>query len=729
MAGERPAAVNLTPYPTVQPEETTGAQPMGVHANPEDFGSQVGQAVENAGDKGFELVQKQQGIVNETMMTNADAAFATKVGQIKADYTSKTGMAAYTAFPQYQADVKQAFQESRADLSPAAQHGFDMLGARTMANHIADGSTYATSQLKEAQRSSGAEMTNVNMQAAADPDVASNPARVAEHTGHAIYGLQMQMDENHPGLQKDPDTGQISFNESTPEGQGLKAQYEAQKNDIITRIQSNRFDTLAKNDALGAYGMYLNERADLPKQTQLTLDAKFEPIVFNAHKDNAVGHAVAQSQDDYSRMLYNPQSLAARNNNPGNLRDSSTGEFRVFSTPEEGAKAMQDDLTAKVSGNSQAMERNFGKNYSPTLSNVITTYAPAADKNDPKAYTDTVSKETGIAPNQVLTAADIPKLQAAMTKVEGGGSSGGTAPPQKSYATNPDGSMLTPADYYREHSSDVLAKGDAYAERTMPGDLAFQRVVRENLTNYMNKVKADQTGQYMMDNKNVMRGLTGELTKGTPPQTEAELRAIPGMNDLLNRVAAQDPKFAETIPRKIAEIQKQNTTTNSANGFETITRTLEPQDESHPNHIKNQSQLDSLLGKSDGTGINMKDYNDAKPATELPSETKEALLTKMQQIANANGNIDGKGQIRAIQWYNQAMSVIKKNDLKGDSKETDLDKIFPPTPMPSRMGQLSDMVATRARQAQTPSAADFNYNAIQKGDTYTAPDGTIRTKQ
>lgn len=687
--------------PNQQPLQGSGASPLGVHANADEFGGQIGQGVQKLGVTAEGLADKYGNMVNETLMTKADADFATKVGQLKADYQSKTGMAAFNAFPDYQKAVAQAFQDSRANLPLGAQHGFDMLGARTMANHIADGSSYATSQLNEARRSAGADMTNVNMQAAADPNVAVDPKRVAEHTGHAIYGLQMQMDENHPGLKTSNETGEISFDESTPDGQGLKAQYEAQKNDIITKIQSNRFDTLSKNDALGAYGMYLNERSSLPQQTQVALDAKFEPIVFNAHANNAVGHAVAQSQDDYSRVLYNPQSgnqsLAVRNNNPGNLRDSATGQFRVFDTPEAGATAMQSDLTAKVSGNSPAMEKNFGKGYSPTLSNIITTYAPAGDNNNPAAYIDTVSKETGFAPNQVLTTADIPKLQAAMTKVEAGGSSSGTPVTQKSYATNPDGSMLTPADYYRTHSADVIAKGEAYAEATMPGDLAFQRVVRENLTNYMNKVKADQTGQYMMDNKNVMRGITGELTKGNPPATEQELRAIPGMNDLLNKVSAQDPKFAETIPRKIAEAQKQNTTTNSANAYETITRVLQPHDEEHPNAIKGQDTLDHLLGRSDGTGINMKDYNDAKPATDLPSTMKEPLLKTMDEIKNANGNVDGKGEQRAIQWYNQVMDAYKKNESMGDKKDPNFadtigkaqDVPYTP-PTPSRMTQLAN---------------------------------------
>ena len=717
--------------PSVAPTGGTDAQ-MREHADPAEMGAAIGQGVSKVGEAATNLATQYGNIVNENLMTKADVDFSTRLGQLKADLTSKTGMAAYNAYPQYQADVAQAFQDSRANLPLGAQHGFDMLGARTMANHIADASSFAAGQLKEARRSEGADLTNSNIQAILQlsPEAAADKNRVDEHTGHAFYGLQMGMDENHPGLKTDPNTGEVSFDESTPAGQGLKTEYEANKDNIVTRIQSNRFDVLSKSDPLGAYNIYLNERADMPKQTQVTLDNKFEPIVFNAHVNNATGHAVAQSQDDYSRILYNPQStenqsLAARNNNPGDLKDSATGQFRVFNTPEEGATAMTSDLTAKISGNSPAMEKNFGKGYSPTLSNVITTYAPASENNT-KSYIDTVSKETGFPPDHVLTGADVPKLQAAMTKVEAGGSGNAISSPQKSYATNPDGSMFTTADYYRTHSADVLAHGDAYAQATMPDDLAFKRSVRETLTNYMAKVQANQSAQYITDNKNVMRGITGELTNGKSPETEQELRAIPGMNDLLNRVSAQDPRFSETIPRKIAEIAKQNTATNSSNGYDTILRTLQPQDDDHPNHIRGQNQLDSLLGKSDGTGINAKDYKDAKPATDLPpdSPVKDYLFKNMQQVANANGNIDGKGQQRAIAWYNQTMAAYKQNENKGDSKLSDDDFVSQlnertnPSP-PSRMQQIENWATSLFKGKQQAQAATVRV---------TSPDGkTIGT--
>jgi hypothetical protein len=54
------------------------------------------------------------------------------------------------------------------------------------------------------------------------------------------------------------------------------------------------------------------------------------------------------------------QPLSVRNNNPGNLKDPKTGELRVFATPQEGQKALEDDLQGKISGQSPALKQRFG---------------------------------------------------------------------------------------------------------------------------------------------------------------------------------------------------------------------------------------------------------------------------------------------------------------------------------------------------------------------------------
>lgn len=710
MAGPE-TAIPYTPYSTVE-SSGGGGTPMSVHSSPEDMGSQVGQAATKAGDTGFDLVQKQQGMINETLMTNADSALSVKVGQIKGAYLQNTGLAAMAAYPKYQADLEAARQEARSTLPPAAARGFDMLSIRTVANHIADGSTYAAGQTRQAQIDSGTNLSNVNVQAVLDPSIASDPERVQYHQDSAIHGLQMTLDENHPGLKTDPETGAVNFDESKPEGQALKANFDADRDNIITQVQSNRFDTLAKADPLGAYNIYQGVRDQLPRSAQVHLDATFAPKVFNANLNNSKIAVLTQAEQEHRELLLNPSSAGSNSNNLGNVKTSSgaaqgTQDFVNPATPTDGVILTANTLRSGYQG--LTLEQ-IGKKWTGESSDKVS------------AWVANTSKASGISPDAVPNLNDPQQLSSLLKGIgtaekspadrarftddvisQGVQSSLAGNKPQtstasnspKSYGTNPDGSPLSQADYYRTHSEDVLQKADAQSEKDMPGDLQYKRAMRETVTNYMNKVISNQTAQYTLDNKSVMRALNGELTKGKAPETEDELRAIPGMASLLDRVAVQDPKFSEGIPTMIAKVARRSITTNSSNGYDTIMRTLEPNDTDHPNKIDNQGGLDSLLGKSDGTGINMKDYNDAKPLLEADQPFKDSVSKNMQQISTTNGNPDGKGKERALQWYNQFMIAKAANDAKGDKKLSTDDLINQvndshPSVMPSRMQQISN---------------------------------------
>jgi hypothetical protein len=140
---------------------------------------------------------------------------------------------------------------------------------------------------------------------------------------------------------------------------------------------------------------------------------------FKARTEFVQGYAVNRVQmlppEERVKLL---QPLSVRNNNPGNLRGAD-GNFRNFASAEEGMRAMEGDLRAKVSGNSPAMKGRLGEGYSPTIRNIISVYAPSSE-NDTAAYIKTVSAESGIAPDVPLTEADVAKIMPAMIKVEGG---------------------------------------------------------------------------------------------------------------------------------------------------------------------------------------------------------------------------------------------------------------------------------------------------------------------
>lgn len=93
-----------------------------------------------------------------------------------------------------------------------------------------------------------------------------------------------------------------------------------------------------------------------------------------------------------------------RNNNPGNIRISTTawqgkipagqntdGSFEQFKTWAYGIRAMIKNL--------QSYQNNRGLN---NLTQIISTWAPASDNNNTGAYIQSVATKTGFSPTQPL---------------------------------------------------------------------------------------------------------------------------------------------------------------------------------------------------------------------------------------------------------------------------------------------------------------------------------------
>ena len=287
------------------------AQSLNVRANPNDFGGQIGEAVQGAGKTAEDLAVQYGGMVNDTLATNADANLAVKIGQIKGDYLSKSGMEAYNSYPQYQNDIQQAFQDGRQGLTLGAQKAYEMIATRTVANHLADGSGYAAQQLKQANVDSYSSLQNVSVQRLLDPSVASNPARTGEVLGTLVHAEQSKIDLDHPGLKTDPETGELSFDESKPEGTQLKTQYQQNVDSLMSQARVTQFNTLSRPDVMGvlpAYDLYKEMRASFPPQAQVALDSSFAPKVLQAHVNNATSSAMNDAAQAHAEMLYNPKS-------------------------------------------------------------------------------------------------------------------------------------------------------------------------------------------------------------------------------------------------------------------------------------------------------------------------------------------------------------------------------------------------------------------------------------
>ncbi len=96
----------------------------------------------------------------------------------------------------------------------------------------------------------------------------------------------------------------------------------------------------------------------------------------------------------------------------------------------------------------------------------------------------------------------------------------------------------------------------------------------------------------------------------------------------------------------------------------------------------------------------------------------------MQDIATANGNLDGKGQQRAIQWYNQVMASYKQKpaDMDDSAFASSIgQKAGPPMPAPpSRLEQLNNWAKnfTLGKPAAPTLTDKSQFDALKSGDLY-----------
>jgi hypothetical protein len=178
----------------------------------------------------------------------------------------------------------------------------------------------------------------------------------------------------------------------------LKAKAKAQKPDTIGSAETGFFRWNPETSTF--------EQVIAPKAQQDAFSLGFDPIsgspyVLNKNTGSLNGGSAGGTGNGSLGGGYtlnnSPTGLttpAAKNNNPGNLRDPKTGAWQKFATPQEGFEALKKDLMGKMTGNTRT-----GLNGNSTLLQFTNVYAPKSDGNNPTAYAQDLAKKLGVTVN------------------------------------------------------------------------------------------------------------------------------------------------------------------------------------------------------------------------------------------------------------------------------------------------------------------------------------------
>ncbi len=701
--------------PEQQAETGTGGRELSVRASPEAFGAGIDQAITAASTQAQDTVQKYAGMQNETFATNADAALSDQIGKIKGQYKSLSGQEAVDATQPTIDALNQAFQKQRATLPPMAAQAFDGMAKRSLGYSLGEVNEYSAGQYKDAFRQSNTNAAMAEIRKMSDPDVANDPTRSGEVIGHVTAAAGAQLDPDHPGFDRDLDTGMIKGFKDSPDGDLLKSNYKNLVDGYTGEAYKTQFATLAAQNPKNAWQLFQQDKDRIPPIAAVDIESSLKPQVAYANTQEAVSFTKAVSGQEHAKILLNPSSNGPNAFNLGNVKTkegaaNNTQDFLNPATPVDGVILTANTLRKGYDGMSLS---EIGPKWTgePDKAQAWVANAAVASGLDPNAKLNLNDPATLSSLLKGVAASEkSPKDRAAFTDdvISQGvqGSISGTEPknaPAASYATNPDGTKYDLADYYATHRPQVLAQVAAISERNAPGDVQQARQDRAAMELEMNSTIEAKRASASVNNKKIMETIFGD----NPPKTMDEFMARPGMKNLVSSLPLRD--IAEGIPKMIEQAQNRQTLTYSPNAYQTLLRVTSDKTVD-PNAINRQEDLDKKVLDATGDGINIKTRDLGTKILQFsdPSfpDIKTRLHDGMRQVAMANGNIDGKGGDRATMWAEMAMNALEKNQSreKPVPAEDIWNAIKSRMPMPSRAQQLAQ-AAGNAQQQAIPSAA------------------------
>jgi len=159
-------------------------------------------------------------------------------------------------------------------------------------------------------------------------------------------------------------------------------------------------------------------------------------------------------------------NLGLQNQNPGNLRDPSTGNFKVFNNSNEGYQALTSDIDYKKSGQSPHIKPGG------SILDLANVWAPASDNNKPSDWANNVAKTVGVDASSPW--ADIPtdKLAHGIQVAEGTDSMKGVSTSQ-----NQGGGMIQNmfgVPTANAQTTDQPQSGSPYSSEVLSGSPSSQ---------------------------------------------------------------------------------------------------------------------------------------------------------------------------------------------------------------------------------------------------------------
>ena len=551
--------------PSVQPNGPSGGF-LNVNASPDAFGAGVasaisglGQSVQHAGQEAGDIALKQQGMLNETMATNAETTYMDQLSKLSAAYKSKEGLAAVAALPQYSQDVQDLRQQLLETLpNPAVQKAFTTLALRHEGYALSDANNYSATQVKKADADSAHASVLTAVSRAGDSSIAANDMRFEDILHDVNFGVARQMQtqgwDAGTGMTQQDD-GLLSFDDSE-NGKRASSVYQSVRDTAVGKAWEERLRTLSNSNVDMAAKLFQDNRSRIPGTAQVQIEAFLQPKIKDAQTRSIADNVIGTATQTFTN------GLNKGSNNPGNIKSAygianNVPDFENYATPADGVNATASNLRNNYRGMTLA---EIGRKW--------------VGKDQPQSEVDNwvnnVSRASGLAPNAVPNMDDktaVSSLIKAIVPAEKGQADraafddtsvtqgieqafAGQKPTKVANAAGNDNRpMLTSTDYLRQNYAAIVKQAEDQAEAQRPGDQQFRDLARSRVEQRLGDQIRQQEMSYKADNDLVVQAVSGELNRtGQKPTSIEQLTSIsPDVKAAWERSMAHSPQFATSI--------------------------------------------------------------------------------------------------------------------------------------------------------------------------------------
>lgn len=566
----------------ITPLSGAAAPEIHTHADPADFGAAIGQGAENLGSSAGNVAQQFMGLKLETQANQAELDFIKKSGDLTAKYSQYEGLQADAMRPQYNAELADLHDQTRATLPPFAQKMFDANTTRSLGVQTADYAKYAAGQVKQANIGSQEAMSGAAVNSASNLASVLDDNQVGQALGTIAHSGNAIADAKGLGFQAsgvDSGTGNYSYPD-TPEGKQAEAQHLQFTDGEKAKYFMTAAKTVADNQGASAAADWAQKHWDLmPDAAKVQMNQFLAPKIKNETISGNVANMNAGIELDYNKQI-----MANVPNSPTELAQQQQNPLDVI-RKNEGVGYSKDSKGEVINGiNSLAFPKEFAE-----ARNILDTQGQGAATK----YADDFFQKN------ILDKYDIKSLPPATQSIvadglvnHGGGAfgqslmdaaKGGASPQQlidmrrqeyQRLATNDpqqygaslkgwnarldnlqsggQSTQINKADYLRENGEQYVSNAvNAYLQK-YPDDYYGSQIQERRARTEINHQMADEDKKLKADQDTVANAIAGSQTKGVPVDTYEELRQLPGMAPVLDKVMQQQPEFFDKIDKLIA---------------------------------------------------------------------------------------------------------------------------------------------------------------------------------